>query len=166
MKRIPTHDNVIAFPKHLKGKIPEDCMCPACEVVFESGLEYELYAIYDGKTAAYLLQVFIESGEKLGIASLKEAVQSLNREGTLDDREESLRAARAAARSAVSINNNCNSTTGSVRTSSQQSEEIAKILFPASKTLPDKGETDMPNLLKGIVNILYGEARVQKPEGL
>jgi hypothetical protein len=162
MKRIPTHNNVVAFPKHLKGKVPKDCMCPCCEVVLESGLEYELYSIYDGQTAAYLLQVFIESGQELGISSLKEAVQSLNRERREDNRKKPFGSARATARSAININNNCNTTTGSVRTTSQKVEEISKILFPATKALPDKREGDMFSSLKSIKNILYGEAGVKK----
>lgn len=161
MKRVPTHDNIVSFPKHLKGKLPDECMCPFCEVVLETGLKDKAYVGYNRQVASYLLQLFIESGEKSGIAVFKKAVQSLNREGTLEKREEAPGSTRASTRSTLKISNNCNMTTGSVLTTSQKSEQIADILFPRAETLVDKSERRESGVLKDIVSILYGELGVK-----
>ena len=86
-ERIATNGNVIAFPKHLKGKVPKDCMCPFCKIILESGVEDVLYAGRDEHVRPYFLQVFIESGERVGVAAFKKAVESLYRDFLKNNRE-------------------------------------------------------------------------------
>lgn len=162
MKRVASNGNVISFPKHLIGKSPKDCMCPFCEVILEAGVEDKLEVLYPRERGDYLLQALIQAGESLSVPRFKEAIKAANIEVGKNYREESGGPPRAATRSAISIHRHCNTTTGSVRTISEQTDKIAKVLFTPAERLIYKCELYISRSFQCLKSTLYRKLRIKK----